>query len=536
MQRIRGVLSLLLALVLTACTTSPAEVGSAPGAGTNPVRANPDQPQITITDDMLEALEATVNEAMATFPVPGAAVAIAQGGRIVYAQGFGLRNRESAEPVTPDTLFRIGSNTKPLTALMLATLVDDDLLQWDQPVIQIWPDFELPTPALTRETRMRDLLSMRTGLGFDPLLIVYAGDRTAADTLELLQTLPVAAEPGEQFIYNNDVYAATGYIGALATGAQFGELQDAYRTLMQERVFDPIGMASATLDHDLILHSSNYAVPYDAHLTEGVVTSNLRDIGGNLPAGGVAASAVDMARFLNTVLNQGMTPTGTQVVQAETLAELWEPQITIQAETPNHPFITALHYGMGWISYDLANGTRMLGHDGAIDGYSANIACIPDADVGIVVLNNAANVFGDDFNSLVRDRLVELLYEMEPEVATLYTNRLQEQQSQLAAVADQLQPVDPAAVAAYVGEYEHGWRVELREPEGAAADAAAPPTFWLVRDVRNWQMMAAPADYMIVDGMLITLPISFTTENGEITMNIGPNPQGPPLEQVKKVE
>jgi len=539
MVRIFVLVSLLL-FALVACSADSAETGVAPtntteGAGppTVPAGAAASNAQVAVTNDMLETFEATLADAMDAFPVPGMAVAIVQGDTIVYAQGFGLRNRDGAVPVTPETLFRVGSDTKPMTALLLATLVDDGQLEWDQPVSAIWPDLDMPTAELTEAVRVRDLLSMRTGLGADPMLALYAGDRTPADTLELLATLPVVAEPGEAYHYNNQVYAATGYIGALATGAEMGELQEAYRTLMQERVFTPIGMTSATLENDMELTSSNYAVPYAPHLLEGVVVANMRDIGGDLPAGGVAASVTDMARFLLTMLNEGVAPDGTRVVSAETLAELWEPQISIPGAGAEHPLIATASYGMGWAVYELANGVRMIGHNGAIDGYSATMAFIPEADVGIVALNNASVDFGGDLNGLARDLLVSLLYDLEPAVVERYTSTLAAEQEQYGLLADQVQPVDPDAVAPYVGQYAQGWRIELRPPEG---DTATEPTLWLTRDVRAWQLMALPTDYIIIGGPLFTMPVGFAAEDGSIRLLLGVTPEGPPPAELAKLE
>jgi CubicO group peptidase (beta-lactamase class C family) len=530
----------LLLFALAACAPDSAEPGAVPADTTEgsdpptvPAGAAASDAQFAVTNDMLETFEVTLTDAMDAFPVPGMAVAIVQNDTLVYAQGFGLRNRASATPVTPETLFRVGSDTKPMTALLLATLVDDGQLEWDQPVSAIWPDLDMPTATLTEEARVRDLLSMRTGLGADPMLALYAGDRTPADTLELLATLPVVAEPGEAYHYNNQVYAATGYIGALAASAEMGELQDAYRTLMQERVFTSIGMESATLENDLALVSSNYAVPYAPHLLEGVVVANMRDIGGDLPAGGVAASVTDMAQFLLTMLNEGVAPDGTRVVSATTLAELWEPQISIPGAGAEHPLIATASYGMGWAVYELANGVRMIGHNGAIDGYSAMMAFIPEADVGIVALNNASIDFGGDLNGLARDLLVSLLYDMEPAVIERYTSALAAEQEQYGRLADQVAPVDPDAVAPYVGQYEQGWRIELRAPEG---DAATEPTLWLTRDVRAWQLMALPTDYIVIGGPLFTLPVSFSEEEGSIQMLLGVTPEGPPLAALAKVE
>jgi len=105
-------------------------------------QADPAPPQITSA--LLADLDTTVLTAMETFDVPGAAVALMQDGQVVYAKGFGVRNLTTGQPFTPDTVFRIASTTKSMTAMLVATQVDQGLLDWDTPVHTIYPAFRLP--------------------------------------------------------------------------------------------------------------------------------------------------------------------------------------------------------------------------------------------------------------------------------------------------------------------------------------------------------------------------------------------------------
>src|SRR5215212_5167966 len=118
----------------------------------------------TLTDATLRDFEADIEAALQTFRVPGAAVSLVQGDEIVFNRGFGVRNLASGEPVTPRTRFRNGSITKSMTALLLATLVDERVFGWDDRVVDLWPEFEAPTPKLTQSLRLRDLLGMASGI------------------------------------------------------------------------------------------------------------------------------------------------------------------------------------------------------------------------------------------------------------------------------------------------------------------------------------------------------------------------------------
>jgi len=107
-----------------------------------------------------QRFDQAVQAAMPTFGMVGAAVAVVTADGTLHSQTFGVRDRDSGAPVTPATLFRIGSATKSMTALLVATFVDDGTLGWDQPVVEVWPDFHAPTAELTRTLRVRDLMGM----------------------------------------------------------------------------------------------------------------------------------------------------------------------------------------------------------------------------------------------------------------------------------------------------------------------------------------------------------------------------------------
>src|SRR5215207_1226267 len=149
----------------------------------------------TLYDATLRGFEIDVEAALQTFRVPGASVALVQGDEIIFNRGFGVRDLASGEPVTPRTRFRIGSITKSMTALLLATLVDEGVLAWDDRVVDLWPDFAAPTPELTQTLRVRDLLGMASGMAESADLSVAAaeffmsaGTISASDVLRSVAT------------------------------------------------------------------------------------------------------------------------------------------------------------------------------------------------------------------------------------------------------------------------------------------------------------------------------------------------------------
>ncbi|MBI1877077.1 MAG: serine hydrolase, partial [Chloroflexi bacterium] len=185
-----------------------------------------------LTPELLAEFETFIETARQRFRIPGAAVVVVQGNQVVFAKGFGVRELGQPDPVTPETVFAVGSTTKAMTSMLMATLVDGGSLSWDQPVVEIWPDFKLSDPDVTPQIRVRDLLNMSSGVPRVDLVWSGAG-LTAEQIMTSLADLPLATPPGQAYHYNNQIVATGGYIGALAAGGQFGNLRQGYIDLLQ---------------------------------------------------------------------------------------------------------------------------------------------------------------------------------------------------------------------------------------------------------------------------------------------------------------
>ena len=392
--------------------------------------AVPDPQQLT--DDVFAQFTSYVEEAMGRWNVPGAAVAVVADGEVVYAEGFGVRERGKDDPVTPDTLFGIGSMTKSINAMMLASLVDKGFFEWDTPVVEIWPDFQLAHPDSTLAVTVRDLLSMRSGMRQDDSL--WAGKGLSAEDLMIaLAEVPVAGPPAEQHYYDNQGVATGAYLGVMAAGGELSSLFESYAQQMQERLFDPIGMANTTLDLDTMNAHSEGARPHSWNESGQSVPSGSFFEGfipreGISAAGGVASTANDMARYLITQLNRGESPDGVRVVSEESLTETWTPQINISGGPDTFlervwlpsalysPLDSQYDYGMGWF-VGTYNGVPVLNNPGDQAGWSAHTALLPDSDTGIVVLTNADLLpCGAYLKLAVQHRLIEMRYGMENQI------------------------------------------------------------------------------------------------------------------------
>ena len=400
---------------------------------------------LPLTNELIAELEAYIADTMEFLDVPGVAVAIVKDGEIVYAKGFGVRELGGNDPVTPETLMMIGSTTKSMTTMMMATLVDDGLMDWDTLVIDILPTFAVADPDITQRITVRNLVCACTGVPRrDAELLFNANDLSAKDIIESLADFEFFTDFGEAFQYSNQMVATGGYVATLAAGGEYGNLYDSYLALMQERIFGPIGMTSSTFSLEEAQASPNHATPHGMTLAGEYVTIPLSRealVTPVAPAGSLWSNVLDMGRYLITELNKGVAPDGTPVVSAENLAITWEPQVAITADAS---------YGLGWI-VDEYKGLLMLQHGGNTLGFTSDLAFLPEIDMGISVLTNQ---YGSILNQAVRFRLLELLYQQEAEFDELiqfYIDRTEEALAELnAQIADS---VDPEAVAPYVGVY-----------------------------------------------------------------------------------
>ena len=403
-----------------------------------------------VTDEMIGEIESFVSEAIDLANIPGAAVAIVQDGEVIYAQGFGVRDRETETPVDTETLFAIASTTKTLTTVSMASLVEEGAFDWDTPVVDVMPQFEVADPELTQSITMENLVCACTGVPRRDYEFFFQGSQlTAQDIVEQLATFEFFTEFGETFQYSNQMVATGGYAAAMANGAAFDNLFDGYTTLVNERVLEPIGMEASTFDFDTATSRENVASPYITKLGEGYVPAQFsieRPFVPVAPAGGLWSNVDDMAQYVLTLLNEGTAPDGTQIVTPESLEKLWDPQVQISAQDD---------YGLGFIISDYS-GVRIISHAGNLVGYTSEMAFVPEADLGFIMLTNAR--LTNNINSTALNRLLELVYGRDENSAERLLENLRENENAAEAtpLPEATPEMTPEATAEPSGEREFG--------------------------------------------------------------------------------
>jgi CubicO group peptidase (beta-lactamase class C family) len=401
---------------------------------------------LPVTGEMIAELEAFIVDVLERAEIPGAAVAVVYQGEIVYADGFGVLEQGGSDPVTAETLMMIGSSTKTMTTLAMATLVDDGLMDWETPVVDVLPTFEVANPALTEQITVENLVCACSGVPRRDFEIIFNYDELSAeDIVESLATFEFFTDFGEAFQYSNQMVAAGGYVAALAAGVDYGYLYDGYLAMMQERILDPIGMDASTFSFDAVQAGGRYATPHSINLNaeydpislnyEGFVTPVA-------PAGALWSNVLDMGAYLITLLNDGVTPDGTRIVSVDNLRYTWQPQVPIGAETS---------YGLGWI-LDTYKGLPLISHGGNTIGFTSEMTMLPTADVGVVVLTNAQGT--NLISEAIRTRLFELIFELESEADELVSFGL-DMTAEAFAELNIAESVDEEAVTPFLGAYSH---------------------------------------------------------------------------------
>src|SRR6476660_3951768 len=247
-------------------------------------------------------LDAYVASSMKTFDVPGMAVAIVKGGKILVAKGYGVRKLGDPTPVDENTLFGIGSNTKAFTTAALATLVDDGKLSWDDPVYQRLPGFVMFDPYVSHEMTIRDLLTHRSGMGLGEgdLLFWPHSTYTRAEVIYKLRFMKPASGFRSHYAYDNLLYMTAGQVIPAVTGTSWEDY-------VREKILVPLGMKTSNTSNTLFKPGDNYAFPHskvDGKLQ--VVPFQELDNAG--PAGSINSSVAEMCKWLRLQLGRGKFP------------------------------------------------------------------------------------------------------------------------------------------------------------------------------------------------------------------------------------
>jgi len=395
----------------------------------------------------------------------GFAAAIVEDGKVTFSRGFGVKQIRTGEKVDADTLFQIGSVSKHVTAAALATLVDEGKLKWDDRVIDHLPDFRMYDPWVTREMTVRDLLTHRSGLGLGQgdLMMVPATTISRAELVRRLRYLKPATSFRSAYAYDNVLYAVAGQLIEAKTG-------QTWEVYVRDRLLKPAGMAnSVTNDPDRWV-APNRALPH-GQLGElrGMGAQVLLDEKGvslgqnSAPAGAIASSANDMAKWIQVQLGEGKAASGAQLFSAANAREMWKPVVLMNSGALPGPLAEASPqfstYALGWNVKDY-RGHKVISHGGGTLGFRAVLVLIPEKNVGFAMMvNSEENAM---IPALTNELLDHYLGLPKRDWITAYDDFLDKRMAEGLKVVRASQQTKPASrpslpLAGYAGTYADPW-------------------------------------------------------------------------------
>lgn len=399
-----------------------------------------------------EEFATTIEKEIHRWKLPAIELVVVKEGEVLAATAFGKRNLALDLPATSKTLFQHGSTGKAFTSFLVGTLVDDGILEWDQPVRDYIDGFRLFDPVMTERITMRDLLSHRTGLPRHEWAWLPNPSLSATELLQRLRYLEPSRDLRQTFQYNNLAYATAGYLVGMVTDSSWEEQ-------MRERVLKPLGMTHTVMSVDEALATDDHAIPYLPQDGEPVETP-YRPLEQIAPAGQMISCAADVARWLLCQTCDGKIE-GRQIISAATLRETHSIQTPTGAllDDPELPHIHFHGYGLGWVP-GTYRGVEWVWHSGGIDGFRTEVAVIPDRNVGILVATNGSHLSQLPFALLHHglDRLLGM--DPEPWIDQFFERTERMRADQRAAddrraskAVPNTQPSHP--ISDFAGNYEH---------------------------------------------------------------------------------
>lgn len=329
-----------------------------------------------------KTIDSTIERARKAWKVPGTSVAIVHQDKVIYLKGHGIKDVDSREPMTPDTLFPMASCSKAFTTAGLAMLVDEGKLLWNDHPRKYVNYFKLADPLADKQVMLRDLLSHRTGLGSHDYLWFHS-PWSAKEVIERVGRLPLLAPIRSRFQYQSTMFTVAGF--ALASAAD-----QPWEIFIQKRIFDPLKMKDSRWSTRELNKVKDRATGHFLNERgQPIPQKEWYRLDSPDPAGSISSTARDLCQWLKFQVNQGSID-GKRLVSTKALNETHTPQMLIPMTDDNkrlHPETNIMTYGMAWVVQDY-RGEKLIAHAGAIDGFKAHITLIPEKQIAMAILTN----------------------------------------------------------------------------------------------------------------------------------------------------
>lgn len=327
--------------------------------------------------------------------IPGVALAIVSREGIMHMQTWGVRSIDTREAVHSDSVFRIASMSKTFAGASAALLVDQNYQSWNTKITDLFPGMNLGTRASSSDITLKHVVSHSTGLmphSYSNLL----DDGVSYDRIKLsFSKIPTVCQPGKCYGYQNVVFSLIGDVVEQSTG-------ESYEKFIYEQIFKPLGMITASVGMEAYLKNDEATEPHRRSRGVWRTTTTNPAYYSVAPASGINASIFDMSMWVRA--NLGAFP---DVLSPNFLSQMHKPIIA----TPRGNYfnrwtgLERAYYATGWRVFDY-NGQRVVHHGGGVRGYRSEMAFVPEANIGFVLLFNAESNLANDIVPAFLDNLV----------------------------------------------------------------------------------------------------------------------------------
>lgn len=353
-------------------------------------------------DNRLAGIDAKLQAVLTDWHVAGFAVAVVEKNNIVYAKGFGYRDYENKKPVTPNTLFAIGSCSKAFTSGLLGVLRNEEKVSFDEKPSTYIPELKFYNNEMNDHIIVKDLMSHRTGLGRHDLSWYFFNTPSKDSLIRRIQYMEPFTGVRKQWYYNNFMFLAQGVITERITG-------QSWEKNIEEKFFKPLGMTTSNASITELEKSAEPSLGYEVKNDTEIRKMDYYHISGMAPAGSINSSVNEMANWLKAWIHGGKF-NGKEILPASYVSEAMSSQMIVGGGLPSkeHPDVQFANYGYGWFlaSY---KGHYRVEHGGNIDGFSASTSFFPSDSLGIVVLvNQNESPVPSIVRNLIADRMLRV--------------------------------------------------------------------------------------------------------------------------------
>ena len=352
--------------------------------------------------DPLAGIETELQQVLKDRRAAGFAVAVVRKDQVIYLKGFGYRDYENKIPVTPETLFAIGSCTKAFTSSLIGLLNKDGLVEYDKPVRNYLPDLHFANNELSDGVTLRDMMCHRTGLPRHDYSWYLFKSKSRDSLIQRIQYLEPTAALRQTWQYNNFMFLAQGVVVEKLT-------HKSWENNIREQFFSPLGMKRSNFSIQAMEADSNAAKGYRVYKDSIIRKMDYYHIDAMGPAGSINSSVKEMSNWLMTWISGGKFHEKEIIPEAYATMAI-SSQMVAGAGLPDKDIPDAQfgNYGFGWFlsSY---RGHYRVEHGGNIDGFSASTSFFPSDSIGIVVLSNQnGSAVPGIVRNLIADRLLDL--------------------------------------------------------------------------------------------------------------------------------